>query len=93
MGGKQKRAAKYKKWIEGQNLLKQCKESSSSHGLGDVTSDGMFFDGSGDHLSEYQPIPYQVQQEILRHRAKKTRKQKNSSWIKRNAYKDLLYYI
>lgn len=81
MGGKQKRAAKYRKWLESQNHLKQQASQKELTRSGSRT--GGWHQATDDHLADQQPMPHQIQHEVLRHRhARKMKKySRNTPWI------------
>ncbi|ODM95776.1 putative lysosomal cobalamin transporter [Orchesella cincta] len=81
MGGKQKRAAKYKRWSAAHNPQSQ---SDNKEVPENSPENLQAHDGSGDHSSDYQPIPYEVQREIIKRRQKKSKRpdKQNQWWTK-----------
>jgi len=79
MGGKQKRAAKYKRWSAAHNAQHQTENKE----VPEISTENLQIphDGAGDYSSDYQPIPYEVQREILKKRQKKSKRpEKQNTW-------------
>ncbi|CAL8111370.1 unnamed protein product [Orchesella dallaii] len=77
MGGKQKRAAKYKRWSAAHNPQHQTENKEVPESCSENLQAP--HDGSGDCSSEYQPIPYEAQREILKKRQKKSKRSDKQS--------------
>lgn len=85
MGGKQKRAAKYRKWLEARTLLKenQLKESKLRSQL-DQDKLCYSYEGGGDADQDYQRMHPRMRQEVTRGRRKfKKARFSENSWFTR----------